>query len=501
MGEIIPLWAHQEEGVRRARGRAFFAFFMSMGTGKTATLIHILREIYQSEKRLHRTLILCPPIVIQNWKREFGIHSKINPQDIICLSGSGKKRLELVQDRAFLEDLPLGRILITNYEALLMKDLFKVLLDWAPEVLVCDESHRLKDFAAKRSKLCRELSLSAKYRYLLTGTPILNSPMDLFSQYRILDGGQTFGKNFYGFRSTYFYDKNAYMPRAMHFPLWISKPGAYDEIRAKIQETSFTIKKEECMTLPPLVQQTRYVSLGTEQKKLYEAMKKDFIAFVGSKTCVANLAITKALRMQQIISGHLPMESETGVSKVHHFKENPRLDAAKDLISEITQHSKILVWAVFKDDIRELARTCTELKIGFVEVHGDISTKQKQEAIDTFNTSGDIRVFLGHPGSGGIGINLTQASYALFYSRNFSLEQDLQANARNHRGGSEIHEKITRIDLVAEGTLDEMILERLKNKQVIGESIVREIAEELQHGNKTDDARGIRKTSRSSLYA
>ena len=116
------------------------------------------------------------------------------------------------------------------------------------------------------------------------------------------------------------------------------------------------------------------------------------------------------------------------------------------------------------------------MNIEYVEVHGEVSAKQKQGAIDTFCQNEDVKVFLGNQGAAGIGINLVQASYSIYYSRNFSLEHDIQSEARNFRGGSEMHESVTRIDLVAQGTIDEGILQALANKQEISDKVLREVS-------------------------
>jgi SNF2 family DNA or RNA helicase len=105
-------------------------------------------------------------------------------------------------------------------------------------------------------------------------------------------------------------------------------------------------------------------------------------------------------------------------------------------------------------------------------VHGGVSDKDKQLAIEEFTHNPDVRVYLGNASSGGIGVNLTVSDYSIYFSRDFSLESDLQSESRNHRGGSEIHEKITRIDLVTEGTIDQIVLERLANKEALGESLL-----------------------------
>lgn len=453
---------------------------MAMGTGKTATAINILNRLYKSHCRILRTLIACPPIVIQNWKKEIRKFSsvKIMDQQIIPLVGTGTVRSKTMEKVLKEPD----KIVIINYETLLMFDPFELIKKWKPEVIIYDESHKLKDHKTRRSVKARELSDQADYRYILTGTPVLNTPMDIFHQYRVMDLGEAFGKNFFSFRNTYFYDKNAGMPAHRHFPDWKIKPGAMEEMKGKIEKSSLSVRKEECLDLPPLIKKVVKVPLGKDQARAYEQMKRDFIAFVNDQACVADLAITKGLRMQQIISGHLPVgENER---KIIHFKPNPRLDAAKEILEEICGHSKILVWCVFKEDFKAIAQICDELEIQYVEVHGSVSAPQKQKNVDAFNSDEKIRVFISHPGSGGIGLTLTTASYTLFYSRNFSLENDLQAESRNHRGGSEIHSKITRIDLVAENTLDEIISERLKGKEAMGRSMLTQIAHELSQASE-----------------
>jgi len=215
-----------------------------------------------------------------------------------------------------------------------------------------------------------------------------------------------------------------------------------------------------------------------KQAQIYREMKRDFIAYIEDQACVASLAITKALRLQQIVSGYVAVETMDGRKQIR-LKDNPRAVALTGLLEEITTHSKVIVWAVFKENYQIIREVCDDLGVKYVELHGEVTQKKREEAVEAFNNSSDISVCIGHPGSGGIGINLTSASYSIFYSRGFSLEHDLQAEARNHRGGSEIHDKITRIDLVCPGTIDELILDKLASKQAINEKIVKEIAAKL----------------------
>ena len=472
----IKLWDHQQRGVENALAAGDgYAFFFEQGTGKTLTTITTLRAWMNEEKRVIPTLILCPPIVVENWKREIAKFSKIPSDRVICLRGTGKKRLELLLDA--LKKWGGECIFITNYETLLMAPVFQAFRAMEIGVLVCDESQKVKSTSSKRTKAAVKLADIAQRRLLLSGTPVLNSPMDLFSQFRILDRGDTFGRNFTAFRSAYFYDKNAGMPKAKYFPNWVIKSGAYDDINRKIKKRSLRVKKEECLDLPNLVRQQVFVELSRDQKKHYAEMRDHFITYLSDKAAsVGALAITKALRLQQIVSGFLKVEDDDGNQTNFSFKNNPRAKALKEILEELAPNHKVLVWAVFKENYGVIRSVCDDLGLPYVEVHGEVSPKARDEAVDQFNNDENVRVFIGHPRSGGIGVNLVVSDYSVFYSRSFSLEDDLQAEARNHRGGSEIHEKITRIDLIAAGTIDEHICKALAGKQDISEKLLRDIA-------------------------
>jgi SNF2 family DNA or RNA helicase len=230
--------------------------------------------------------------------------------------------------------------------------------------------------------------------------------------------------------------------------------------------------KEECLDLPPLIKEKIEVELSAEQKRMYKEMKNEFITFIKEESeekeraVVAELAITKGLRLQQIVSGFV----KTDTGETINCKKNPRLDALSTLLEELTPGHKVIVWACFKQDYEEIKKVCQKLKIKFAEVHGGI--KNKDEQCEKFRKDKDIRVVICNQASAGIGINLVEASYSIYYSRNFSLEQDVQSEARNYRGGSEVHSKITRIDLVAPGTIDELVLKALESKQNIADVIL-----------------------------
>lgn len=464
------LWKHQEEARKRAQRLPYFGLFMEMGTGKSGACISMLRDKYNHHGKILPTLIICPPIVIQNWAKEFAMFSKIPIHEIVPLVGKGKDRLKLFKESR-------AHIFITNYETLLMRDMYNAFYKWlglAGSVLVLDESHKVKEKASKRTMLAIKLSDQADYRYILTGTPILNSYMDIWSQFRVLDGGRRFGKNFFSFRSRFFYDKNANMPKDRHFPDWQPRPRTAQKLSEKIKEISMHVKKLDCLDLPPLVRKVIEVDMGGHQRRYYNQMKKDFITIIDDKACVAEFAMTKALRLQQIVSGFAAVEAGSGQRQTIKLKDNPRLATLKELLEDLTPSHKVIVWAVFKNNYGDIRDVCEELDVDYVEVHGDISQKDQLANVERFNTDDSCRVFIGNPGSGGVGINLVSSDVAIVYSRNFSLEQYLQAEARNHRGGSEIHQKITKIELVTPETIDELVLKALANKEELGYQVLKD---------------------------
>ena len=435
-----------------------------MGTGKTRIIIEILREKFNTRGAYIKTLIISPSAVTHKWRNEIGKYSKISLDKVHVLDGSLTERAELYATKE--------GVFITNFEAFAFPKFHEAVLKQPPEILVIDESHRIKSFQAKRTKTLIKLSLAmerahkAPNRYILTGSPVLNTQEDLFTQFFVLDGGKTFGQNYYAFRGKYFRDKNEYMPRAKHFPDWVPRQGAEEAIKALIAPVVVQADKNECLDLPPLLYTEVDVVLAPEQRRAYEEMKKEFIAFVESGVATANLAITKALRMQQILSGFLNLEG----GGVHRFKDNPRADVLADLLSDILPSEKVIVWSVFHEDYTTIRNICEKLKVQYAEVTG--LTKDKQAELDRFEKDPDCRLMISSQSAGGTGTDMIAASTMIYFSKGYSLEHDMQSEARNYRGGSEIHEKITRIDLVARGTVDEIVLGALRDKKDLASRIL-----------------------------
>lgn len=421
--------------------------------------------------------MFCPLAVVINWSREVEKFTKIQDSSVHYLKGNGKRRENQLAKVIFnpqtnKNDHP--GIIIVNYDALTSKSIYNMLLDWKPEFLICDEAHLLKNQKSQRAKAVCNIADKAKYKFMLSGTPVLNTPMDLFMPYRIMDGGKSFGQNFFTFRASYFVDENAsWSHKDNHFPKFVVNPRRIQELNSIIYQSADRVDKKDCLDLPPLVKTCRYVELSDDQKKAYVQMKKDFIAFIEQesgkpKAVVAQLAVTKALRLQQIVAGSVTADDGSLVT----FEDTPRIKELESILEEITPNHKVIVWSIFKADYRAIAKVCDKLGVKYGMITGEQTASEKQVSIDNFQEDPECKVIIANQASGGTGLNLTAASYMVYFSKSFSLAHDLQSEARNYRNGSQIHESITRIDLIAKDTIDELITEALNKKVEIAETIL-----------------------------
>lgn len=466
MENLPPLWEHQSKAVAKSDSCPDMALFMDVGTGKTRTQIEIIRKIFNRRNNYVDTLIVCPSSVVPNWKIEIQKYSKIPASKIILLNDS----MSLVErGECYLNNGPC--VFVVNCEAFAFDSFVSRVLKKPPAILIVDESHRFKNFTAKRTKALLKLTnliekLPEKNRFILTGSPVVNDHLDLFSQFYILDAGRTFGTNYYAFRATYFAPIAKKVSAQRTILEWKPKVGIEAQLKALMSAKTVIAKKDECLDLPPLIHVDVEVSLGKEQEKAYKEMKRDFLAVTESGVGVAQIALTKMLRMSQILSGFLKLDD----SSIHHFKENPRAQVLSDLLEDITPSEKVIVWSIFHEDFTTIKKICEKLGLKYAEVTGLVKDKQKE--LDMFENDPECRVMIASQAAGGTGINMIAASAAIYYSRGYNFEHDLQSEARNYRGGSERHKKVTRYNLVARKTIDEIIAEALRNKKDLSTNIL-----------------------------
>ncbi len=453
-----------------------FGLFWEMGTGKSTTAIAILRAWYNSNKRIMPTLIVSPVATLDNWKNEFKINS---PERVVdqcqIVYGKGEKRVKQVlnSDKS---------IFITNPETMTMPAVIAAFKKRALECVVVDEADCFKDPKSKRLKYLLELTDKAKHKGILTGTPILNTYLDLWALFRILNPN-VFGRNYFHFRECYFRDDNlVWKDKALasggairYFPKFVPRPDTDARLTSLIESHCSRLKKEDCLDLPELIQMVEHVELSLDQRRAYDEMETELIAEVDSGVVTATNALTRVLRLLQIVSGYARIEdSETpDVS----FKNSPRLKRLRELLEQLTPQNKVVVWCTFNENYVSIRALLKELEIPFAELTGH--TKDRQAEIDRFNKDPLCRVMVSNPAAGGVGVNLTAddslASYLIYYSRSYSLRHRLQSLSRTHRGGAEKYAHVTAIDLVSKGTIEEDVLNSLNNKEEFAEVILQKI--------------------------
>jgi SNF2 family DNA or RNA helicase len=240
-----------------------------------------------------------------------------------------------------------------------------------------------------------------------------------------------------------------------------------EELNKKLRQFSYRVLKKDALDLPDQVWMKRSVPLSTKQLDAYMQMKKFALVQLKEETLTTTSVLAQMIRLHQIVCGHMATDDNKVVSL-----PNNRI---KELCAILEEHGeKVIIWANYRHDIQEIEKTLSK-KYGpgsVVTYYGDTPQNVRQEYIERFQTDPMTRFFIGQPMTGGRGITLTAANLTVFYSNNYDLEIREQAEARNHRIGTE--NKVTYIDLVAEGTVDEKIIYALRNKINLATSVLAE---------------------------
>ena len=233
-----------------------------------------------------------------------------------------------------------------------------------------------------------------------------------------------------------------------------------EELINSIEGSSYRVLKKDCLDLPSKIYQRHYVELSPKQRKVYNEMKKNFITELEGESVTAPEAITRLLRLQQILCGWFPTEDKV----VPIDAKNVRLEALKEVLSDID--SKVIIWARFKADLRAIQGMLGDSAVAY---HGDVTNDLREVAVQRFQNDPKIKYFIGQPQSGGIGLTLTAAHYAIYYSNSFDLETRLQSEDRCHRIGTT--KNVTYIDLESPKTIDTKIIRALRDKKNLADYI------------------------------
>jgi len=423
---------------------------MGMGTGKTLVACMILLGL-----RAMRTLIVAPLRVVPVWIAQLERHLS-TPMVVVALdedAGSVADKRRLAEEKLRLaETTGVPFVAVINYDSIWREPFGAWAEQQAWDLVVADESHKLKRPGGKASLYFKRLRSRARHRLALTGTPMPHSPLDVYAQFRFLDAS-VFGPSFNAFKQKY-----AVMGGFQNKQVTSYKN--LDELEALMRRATFRVGKD-VLELPPETHVTYRTTLSPECQAIYRAVEEDFIAEVeGGRITVAN-AMVALLRLQQITGGWVKTDDER-YRRVDWAKQR----LLEDTLEDIGPHEPVVVFCRFHADLDAVHEACASLGYTSLELSG------RRAELARWQT-GEAQVLAVQISSGGVGVDLSRARYAVYYSLSFSLGEYDQALSRVHRPGQT--RPVEHIHLVAKGTVDEKIMRALERRAEVIQAILAEI--------------------------
>ena len=464
-----PPYAHQLKALEMSWNKEVFAYFMEMGTGKSKVLLDNVAMLFDKGK-INSVLIVAPKGVYKNWyDSEIPAHLADHIyRNVVLWKALITKEQKLKCDSLFEQDFTKLQIFIMNVEALSTKkglDFARQFLNVRRALFAVDESTTIKNPSAKRTKNILGLSKLAKYRRILTGSPVTKSPLDLYTQCHFLDSFLLDHNSYYSFRSRYALMRTAnFNGRSVQVVVGYHNLA---ELSEKLKPFSYRVLKDDCLDLPPKTFMKRVIQLTPEQKRVYQQMKTSALAFLNGKMVTTMNVITQLMRLQQITCGHFKADD----GSIQNIKNN-RITELMDVLEEV--EGKAIIWAHWRHDIDTIVKSIEEQYPGsVVTYYGDTSIEDRQKAIKKIqDPESKVRFLVGTTQTAGYGITLTGASTMIYYSNGYDLEKRQQSEARIDRIGQE--KPMTYIDIIAEDTVDEKIVKSLRKKVNIATEIMGE---------------------------
>jgi len=439
---VGPAWAHQTEALEFIADKPGAMLAMDMGTGKSRVIVDLI-----ARKGYAKVLILAPLSVVQGvWPGEFAKHAPGLLHVLPLVGQSTKKRQELAA-----KALDAGRptAVVMNYDAIWRKPFgdWAMKQDW--DLLVMDESHRIKAPGGVASRYCSRLSDRVRHRVALTGTPMSHSPLDIYAQYRALDK-KIYGTSFARFRARYAVMGGLNRMQVVGYQ-------RESELRNLFYSRAYRVESADVLDLPSTLSVNLMCELGREGQRLYSAMADEFIADLAGGRITASNALSRLLRLQQITSGYGRLEDGTDVEI-----DTAKAKVLEDILTDIGKEP-VVVFTRFIHDLDVVHRTAAKVGIPSYEVSG------RRKDLSEW-TSGVLAVQIQ---AGGLGLDLTMARYAVYYSLGFSLGDYSQSMARLHRPG-QTH-PVEYIHILASGTVDETVMDALARREAVIDHILQEV--------------------------
>ena len=464
----IKPFRHQQGAYANAINRFYsggqgYAYWMEMGTGKSLTAVGTVGRLYL-DGRAKRVLVIAPLAVVPVWPREFADYADFE-HTVAPLEGDRNKKLKAL---ATLGRFGKGlQVAVINYESAWR--IAEELIEWDADVVICDESQRIKDPQSKQSKAIHRLGREARYKLILSGTPISNSPLDVFSQYKFLDSN-IFGENWFPFRAEYAITGQEVNHQTGKSYTRVIGDRDLPELVEKAHSIAYRVTKAAALDLPEQVEQTLYCELEPRARKAYNDLRKHSIAELdGLPAVTAQHVIVRLLRLSQICGGFLRTDIDGFEDDPNAGQLLPISDAKQRLFEETLDDilgagKKVVVFARFTAEVRRICKYVGK-KYGegaYRLIDGSVKGEDRGEAVRAFQEDPGVRVFVAQIATAGLGITLTAADTAIYYSYDYSYANYEQSRARIHRIGQK--NTCTYLHLAVRDSIDEEVMEVLRHK-------------------------------------
>ena len=516
-----PLTGYQQVGLYNSLNSDAYGLFMEQGTGKTpigiAMICNEAEEHYEKHGTMYRAIIVCPKQVRTNWANEFKKFATTKGK-ITILHGGWFERTRQIVDSLIEQDGCKFSTIICSYDAMrLSMRAFKFISDnmckvgW--DLAMLDEGHSIKSVLAKRTAAAMQLRDMCKRRSILTGTPITNTALDLYTQLEFLGEGYS---GFYSFKAFKRFFARHRMDVATGREVYDGLQNV-PFMQERLARYSFRVLAEEVQKdLPDRVYDTVEVDMTTEQQSIYERVRDEMVLEIQAsleraenKSMIVNSSLTRLLKLTEITAGFVSfsqvLDNESGEviqpASVDRLDPDPKLEELVDILKAKGPNDKTIVWSCWVQNIKTISARLKEEGIQNVIFYGGTSEDKRIEAEYSFNCDPDCKVFIGNPAAGGTGLNLigyppegheiyerlgktpddweTNCNHVIYYSQDWSMVKRSQSEKRAHRRGTRAPVRVT--DLVVPNTVDteirEAVLDKTRNALEIGD--LRRILERL----------------------
>lgn len=464
----VTPYAHQEKAFNESKNLRHYALWWEMGCGKTKVIIDTAVHLFLSGE-IDGLLVVSDKGNYLNWIfREVPKHIMPEITHRLGFWNSQAKIHELMAARKLLmaenNCLDIAAVNIESLSGGRGMDYARDFIRAHYTMMVVDESTSIKNTKAQRTKAAIMLGAMCDYRRVMSGTPITQSPLDVYGQCEFLQQGLLGHTSFVAFRAEYARMMDIQFPGARWPTKKILGYQNLDKLHDLLSKFSSRILKTECLDLPPKVYEVIDVEHNPVQAEAYRELKETAVLQLEQGLLTATSAMTALLKLHQINCGHLKLDDGTVVDI-----PSCRINALLELLDNI--HGKAIIWCAFQRDVELVLCALNQRKDGYaVHYYGKTLNPDRIDAIDKFQNDEKCRWFVGTPASGGKGITLTAASYVIYYSNTFNLEHRLQSEDRAHRIGQA--KSVTYIDLQVPKTIDVKILRALRTKKDLAHEVL-----------------------------